>query len=198
MPQSKSVSYRSEFRISQPNSVFEAQMSPTIFDIAPDEGFEGQITTVAWSNSYEKYVPTFMNGDFGLGMDSAKKTAQWLRGTLAKTKGHGVQFLTLSPEDEKKNDLGCKDEEADNYDEMAENEDNSLCRYTCSDPNMALPPKDNGKCSGTCVEGYKLGDDGVCVERTLGDDVSDSLAEIPWGLVSLGVVGLVGFKFLRS
>ena len=45
------------------NAEFAAQASPTIFDIDPDTGSEGKITTVTWNGT--SYIPKFADGSQG-------------------------------------------------------------------------------------------------------------------------------------
>jgi len=131
------------------NAEFAAQASPTIFDIEPDTGSSGT-TTVKWNG--KNYIPKFSDGSSGnAGTYNATQTANWLRTVLAKTKGHGVKFESLSPDDEALNEIeeeddsngedtngddsngdgaikGCTDSTATNYDATA-TEDDGSCEF---------------------------------------------------------------------
>lgn len=126
------------------NAEFAAQASPTIFDIEPDTGSSGT-TTVKWNG--KNYIPKFIDGSSGnAGTYNATQTASWLRNVLAKTKGQGVKFESLSPDDEALNEIeeeddsngddsngdgvvkGCTDSTATNYDATA-TEDDGSCEF---------------------------------------------------------------------
>ena len=90
--------------------------------------------------------------------------------------------------------LGCGDESATNYSMDSDYIDDSLCTYTCDDINRLV--MDNGSC-GDCKEGYGLNDDGVC-EAGLSTKLSDSMRNLPYGLIGGSIALLVGAKYLLS
>jgi hypothetical protein len=89
---------------------------------------------------------------------------------------------------------GCSDSEADNYIEGVNYAEDSLCVYTCNDPNRLV--SDDGKC-GDCNEGYGLNDDGVC-EAGISTKLSNSLRNLPYGLIGGSIALLVGAKYWMS
>ena len=89
---------------------------------------------------------------------------------------------------------GCSDSEADNYSEGVDYAEDSLCVYTCKDPNRLV--MDNGSC-GDCNDGYGLNDDGVC-EAGLSTKVFDGLSDLPYGLIGGGIIVLGVGKYLMS
>ena len=106
------------------NAEFAAQASPTIFDIDPDTGSEGKITTVTWNGT--SYIPKFADGSQGnAGTYNAQETANWLRTVLGKTRGHGVKFASLSPDDEALNEIEEETEDDSNGDNGDSNENGS-------------------------------------------------------------------------
>lgn len=123
------------------NAEFAAQASPTIFDIDPDTGSEGKITTVTWNGT--SYIPKFADGSQGnAGTYNAQETANWLRTVLGKTKGHGVKFASLSPDDKALNEIEEEEETEDDSngdngdsnengssDDTEETEDDNLMLY---------------------------------------------------------------------
>ena len=80
---------------------------------------------------------------------------------------------------------GCGDAEADNYSADADYTDDSLCTYSCNDPNRLLTSK--GSC-GECVDGYGLNDDGLC-EAGLSTKLSENAGLIGGGLAVLAIGG---------
>lgn len=90
--------------------------------------------------------------------------------------------------------LGCGDESATNYSGDSDYIDDSLCTYTCDDLNRLV--MDDGSC-GDCNDGYGLNNDGVC-EAGLSTKLSDSMRDLPYGLIGGSIALLVGAKYLLS
>jgi hypothetical protein len=106
---------------------FAAEEFPTIFDVAPDAGKEGEIVEIRWDESAKcgptdadvgGYRPQFIDGGAGCTIKSAADTVKWLRTVLTKTKGQGMKFVSLSPADMTAN---CAERDCDNGDENGDN-----------------------------------------------------------------------------
>ena len=121
------------------NAEFAAQASPTIFDIDPDTGSEGKITTVTWNGT--SYIPKFADGSQGnAGTYNAQETANWLRTVLGKTKGHGVKFASLSPDDKALNEIEEEETEDDSNGDNGDSNENGSSDDTeeTEDDNLML------------------------------------------------------------
>ena len=90
---------------------------------------------------------------------------------------------------------GCGDVDAANYTSSVDYVNNSLCLYECSDLNRIS--NSDGSCGNSCNEGYGLNDDGVC-EAGLSTKLSDSMRNLPYGLIGGSIALLVGAKYLLS
>lgn len=91
--------------------------------------------------------------------------------------------------------FGCGDNEADNYTTEADYRDDSLCTYSCSDPNRNTTVE--GKCGDTCIEGYGFDNDGVCQEGISARFVG-GIKNLPWmwigGVFVLIIAGKIWMK----
>jgi len=85
---------------------------------------------------------------------------------------------------------GCGKDDADNYDEGVDWNDDSLCTYTCNDPNRLI--NDDGSCAD-CKDKYGLNDDGVC-EQGIADRFLGGINDLPWEKMGVGLVLLIGAK----
>jgi hypothetical protein len=186
MPSSKSVSYRSEFRL------FDA----TDFDIEKDNPVMG-VVKAKWVEATQTYhYKAYGMDDYA---DTGKKDADQVKNSTLETQvgnithsvaskiraGQGLEFESLSPADNKE---GCTDSEAKNYNPDAEVDDGS-CEYPLAG------------CTDSEAKNYNPDaevDDGSCESKTLADNVSEDLSELPWGLIALGGVGIVALKFVMG
>lgn len=159
------------------NAEFAAQASPTIFDIDPDAGSEGKITTVTWNGT--SYIPKFADGSQGnAGTYNAQETANWLRTVLGKTKGHGVKFASLSPDDEALNEI---EEEDDS------NGGTDCPQDSCPEGTLAVSSTDaDGVVTCRCVETGDIGEGLGKIGMGLG-----ALALVPVAIAGIVVFGLV-------
>ncbi len=168
--------------------LFMAQASPSIFDQEPQAGNEGNYTTVNWdenaSSEGGRYRFKFANGSGGMGWESASAAINWLNNTLTISKGHGIKFEALSPDDE-----------AANEEEEEEEEDESLeCpQEDCPEGTLAVLSTDaDGVETCRCVETGDIGEGLGKIGMGLG-----ALALVPIavaGIVVFGIVKLFGSK----
>jgi hypothetical protein len=88
--------------------------------------------------------------------------------------------------------VGCNDVEADNYSAGTDYSDDSLCTYTCSDPNRGV--NDDGSCA-ECNDGYGLNDDDVC-QQGITDRFIGGITGLPWELMGAGAICLIIARFM--
>ena len=194
IPSTKSVSYRSEYR------VFNSPDEPNKINATISTGG-------AYANQ-ERYVVAYADPTGALTRRGANTLSQAISDAESGERSNSKTFVIESfwnkdateavrngaSEINNRNPPeplvgGCTDSEAKNYNPDANANDGS-CEY---------PPI--AGCTDSEAKNYNPDaevDDGSCQYKTLADNVSEDLAEIPWGLVGLGVVALVGFKFLQA
>ena len=167
-----------------------AQASPSIFDQEPQAGNEGNYTIVNWdenaSSNGGMYRFKFANGSGGVGWDTASKATNWLNNTLAITKGHGIKFESLSPDDEAANEVEEEEEEE-------EDESSDCPQEGCPEGHLAVQSTDaDGVETCQCVETGDIGEGLGKIGMGLG-----AIALVPIavaGIVVFGIVKLFGSK----
>jgi|TARA_B100000282_G_scaffold293554_1_gene269086 hypothetical protein len=194
IPSTKSVSYRSEFRVfnspDEPNKInvfistggaYANQERYHVLYADPTGGLTGR-----GANTLSQAISDAESGE-----RSNSKTfvieSFWNKDATEAVRNGALEINNRNPPEPLVG--GCTDSEAKNYNPDANANDGS-CEY---------PPL--AGCTDSEAKNYNPDaevDDGSCEYKTLADNVREDLAEIPWGLVGLGVVALVGFKFLQA
>ena len=148
----------------------------TDYDIEPDAGYSGKYTTFKWNGS--NYIPTFNDGSTGnAGNMNATQSANWVRTVLSKTKGHGVKFESLSPDDEgtSGNGNGNGGGNGDPADCASENREDGATDDVCGD----------------CLSGFTEDDTGTCVaDAEDEEEESNFTRNFAIGAVIVCVIGI--------
>ena len=219
IPSTKSVSYRSEFRVfnspDEPNKInatisrggaYANQERYQVLYADPTGGLTGR-----GANTLSQAISDAESGE-----RSNSKTfvieSFWNKDATEAVRNGALEINNRNPPEPLVG--GCTDSEAKNYNPDANANDGS-CEYPiagCTDSEAKNYNPDADVDDGSCeypiagctdseAKNYNPDaevDDGSCEYATLGDEISEDLAEIPWGLIALGGVGLFAFKFIRG